>query len=127
VKETIHELSPQYRLILITKGDLFDQEAKLARSGLGIYFDVVEIVVKKDVETYEKLFAKHQIETNEVVMVGNSLRSDILPVVELGGKAVYIPYETEWFHEKVTEEELQGKEFITIKQFAELKDIIWEK
>jgi putative hydrolase of the HAD superfamily len=122
VKETIHELSPKYRLILITKGDLFDQETKLARSGLGEYFDIVEIVAKKDKATYEKLFARHKINPIELVMIGNSLKSDILPVLECGAKAVHIKYETEWFHEKVTDEELQGKEFISIDKMCELKD-----
>jgi putative hydrolase of the HAD superfamily len=120
VKDTIHELSHKYRLILITKGDLFDQETKLARSGLGDYFEVVEVVANKDKSTYEKLFLRHKIDVNEVVMVGNSLRSDILPVLECGGKAVHIPYETEWFHEAVSADELLGKEFTTLENIAEI-------
>jgi putative hydrolase of the HAD superfamily len=122
VKETIHELSHQYRLILITKGDLFDQETKVARSGLGDYFEVVEVVANKDKATYEKLFLRHKIDVNEFVMVGNSLRSDILPVLECGGKAVHIPYETEWFHEAVSAEELIGKDFTTLDKISNLCD-----
>jgi putative hydrolase of the HAD superfamily len=122
VSETISELSREYRLILITKGDLFDQETKLARSGLGDYFDIVEVVANKDKTTYEKLLLRHKINVAEFVMIGNSLRSDILPVLEIGGKAVHIPYETEWFHEAVSAAELRGKKFTTLAEISDLKD-----
>ena len=122
VEETIEELSEKYHLILITKGDLFDQEAKLARSGLGDFFHQVEIVSNKDKQTYEKILTKNKINAKDFVMVGNSMKSDILPVLEIGANAVHIEYETEWFHEKVSEEELQGKEFTNIKKLSELKD-----
>jgi putative hydrolase of the HAD superfamily len=122
VKDTIHKLSHKYHLILITKGDLFDQETKLARSGLGDYFKIVEVVANKNKSTYEKIFLQHEIDVNEFVMVGNSLRSDILPVLECGGKAVHIPYETEWFHEAVSNDELQGKEFTTLNKIDDLCD-----
>jgi putative hydrolase of the HAD superfamily len=126
VKDTIHKLSHEYRLILITKGDLFDQETKVARSGLGDYFEVVEVVANKDKLTYEKLLLRHKIDVNKFVMVGNSLRSDILPVLECGGKAVHIPYETEWFHEAVSAEELIGKDFTTIDNLSDLCDWLKE-
>jgi putative hydrolase of the HAD superfamily len=124
VKETTHELSHEYRLMLITKGDLFDQETKLARSGLGDYFEIVEVVANKDKATYEKLLLRHKIDVNEFLMIGNSLRSDILPVLECGGKAVHIPYETEWFHEAVSDDELVGKDFITLENIGDLPDLI---
>jgi putative hydrolase of the HAD superfamily len=114
VRETIKELADQYALLVITKGDLFDQETKIARSGLGDYFKHVEIVSEKRKTTYENILTKHQILTTEFVMVGNSLRSDILPVIEIGAQAVHIPYESEWFHDRVTDEELQGKEFVRL-------------
>lgn len=122
VEDTIKALSAEYRLICITKGDLLDQETKLARSGLGEYFDALEIVPRKVPETYEAILKRHNISKEEFVMVGNSLRSDILPVVEIGAKAVFIPYESEWFHEAVSDEELQGKIFTTLENIGELSD-----
>jgi putative hydrolase of the HAD superfamily len=99
VKETIPQLSARYRLMVITKGDLLDQETKIARSGLGGYFQQIEVVSQKARESYERVLSKYAIAPQRFLMVGNSLRSDILPVLELGGNAVHIPYETTWFHE----------------------------
>ena len=127
VKETIEELSKEYRLIIITKGDLLDQETKLARSGLGDYFKAFEIVPRKDAKTYKYILRRHEISPDEFVMVGNSLKSDILPVVEIGAQAVFVPYETEWFHESVTDEELVGKDFARIEKMSDLIDWISEK
>lgn len=124
VHETISELAPNYSLMVITKGDLFDQEAKLARSGLGDYFHQVEIVSRKVRSTYDHILTRNAIDPDQFVMVGNSLRSDILPVLEAGAKAVYIPYETEWFHEMVSEDELREKEFITLRQITDLPDYL---
>lgn len=120
VRETVEELSKNYRLLLITKGDLLDQEAKLARSGLGDCFDAFEIVPRKDAKVYKYVLRRHNISADEFVMVGNSLRSDILPVIEIGARAVHIPYETEWFHERVEESELVGKNFGRIERMSEL-------
>lgn len=120
VQETIEELSKDYRLILITKGDLLDQEAKLARSGLGDYFNSFEIVPRKDAKIYKYVMRRHNIHPEEFLMVGNSLKSDILPVIEAGAQAVFVPYETEWFHEKVSDEELLGKNFGRIEKMNDL-------
>lgn len=120
VRETIVELSKNYRLMVITKGDLLDQETKLARSGLGDYFDAFEIVPRKDAKIYKYVMRRHEIAAEEFLMVGNSLRSDILPVLEAGAKAVFVPYETEWFHERVSDEELVGKHFGRIETMLEL-------
>jgi putative hydrolase of the HAD superfamily len=120
VRETVEELSNDYRLMMITKGDLLDQEAKLARSGLGDCFDAFEIVPRKDAKIYRYILRRHGIDPGGFVMVGNSLRSDILPVVEIGARAVFVPYETEWFHEQVGEEELKNKEFTTLSRFSDL-------
>ena len=106
VRDTIHDLSHKYNLMVITKGDLFDQEAKLARSGVGDYFSAFEIIPQKNAKTYKYILRRHQISADEFVMVGNSLKSDILPVLEIGGSAVHVPYESEWFHERVSDEEL---------------------
>jgi putative hydrolase of the HAD superfamily len=88
-----------YRLMVITKGDLFDQEAKLARSGLADRFWRVAIVAQKDVVTYRRLFADHGIDPARFLMVGNSVPSDVLPVLEAGGRAVYVPHPLTWAHE----------------------------
>jgi len=120
VRETVEELAESHRLMVITKGDLFDQEAKIARSGLGDYFEEVEVVARKVPEVYAKITSRYEIELTEFLMVGNSLRSDILPVLELGGNAVHVPYETEWFHERVQEEELDRFQVESIGNIAEL-------
>lgn len=99
VGEVVESLSTQYTLMILTKGDLLDQRRKLTRSGLAAYFKWVEVVTDKTPEMYADLFAAHQIEPDSFLMVGNSLRSDILPVVTLGARAVYIPYHLTWAHE----------------------------
>lgn len=126
VRETIAELAPNYSLMVITKGDLFDQEAKLARSGLGDHFDRVEIVSRKVHDTYREILTRNSISAEEFVMVGNSLRSDVLPVVDIGATAVHVPYETEWFHERVSEEELRERSFFTLNDLRGLPDLVRE-
>ncbi len=101
VRETLVEVSGRYTPLLITKGDLFDQEGKLARSGLGELFKGVEILSEKTVDSYRAVLTRRGIEPEEFVMVGNSLRSDIVPVVELGATAIHIPYHLTWRHEHV--------------------------
>jgi putative hydrolase of the HAD superfamily len=120
VSDAVKTLSSEYNLIVITKGDLFDQEAKLARSGIGSYFKGFEIIPQKNAKTYQYILRRHNISADEFVMVGNSLKSDILPVIEIGARAVFVPYEIEWFHEQVTDEELEGKEFATIENMSGL-------
>lgn len=88
------------RTVLITKGDLFDQEGKLARSGLADLFDAVEIVSEKDEATYRRLFARHGDGPEHALMVGNSVRSDILPMIAAGGWAIHVPYHSTWAHER---------------------------
>lgn len=105
VRDTVAELAREYPLMIITKGDMFDQETKLARSGLGEYFRYFEILSDKTRERYELVLQRLGIDPARLLMVGNSLRSDIQPVVELGGTAVYIPYETTWAHEVVAVDE----------------------
>jgi len=98
-------------LMLLTKGDLFDQESKLARSGLGDLFDHVEIVSEKNEATYQRLLTRYGVAPAEFVMVGNSLKSDVLPVARLGGQAAYVPYHTTWVMERVAEHERAGVVF----------------
>jgi putative hydrolase of the HAD superfamily len=101
VEETLHELAQSQRLIVITKGDLRDQKSKLSRSGIAHHFQHVEVVSDKTQETYKALLKKHSVEPRKFLMVGNSLRSDILPVLALGGHGAYIPYHITWVHETV--------------------------
>jgi putative hydrolase of the HAD superfamily len=124
VEETITTLAASHDLMLITKGDLFEQQAKVARSGLADHFSKIEIVPIKVRETYQSIAAKHRINPRRFLMIGNSMRSDILPVIEMGGRAVHIPYETTWEHEVVPEEELAGRDFIRLTHIRELLELI---
>ena len=99
VDEALARLSERYRLILITKGDLIDQERKLAASGLGDLFAAVEIVSEKHTATYQSIFARHGTGPDEAVMAGNSMKSDVLPALEAGCFAAHIPYPITWAHE----------------------------
>jgi putative hydrolase of the HAD superfamily len=96
VPEVLEELAKSHRLILITKGDLVHQTRKVTTSGLNHLFDHVEIVLEKDVATYAKVFRDISVDPERVCMVGNSVKSDILPILELGGHAVHIPYQYLW-------------------------------
>jgi len=97
--ETVAQLASEYDLMLITKGDLYEQESKVGRSGLAHHFRHVEVVTDKTRDRYQELLARHQIEPGQFLMVGNSIRSDVLPVLALGGWAVHIPYHLTWAHE----------------------------
>jgi putative hydrolase of the HAD superfamily len=99
VSETVAVLAERYRLVLITKGDLMHQENKVAASGLGELFSAVEIVSEKDASTYARVFQRHGTGPHEAAMVGNSLRSDILPALEAGAFCAYVPYHITWEHE----------------------------
>lgn len=101
VPETLACLAERYRLVLITKGDLFHQESKVAESGLAELFERVEIVTEKSPEIYRKVLERCSADPAEFVMVGNSVRSDVLPVLELGAQAVHVPYGITWAHEAV--------------------------
>jgi putative hydrolase of the HAD superfamily len=106
VREAVEELAGLFSVILLTKGDLLHQETKLARSGLGHLFKGIEVVSEKDARTYLGVMARYGVAAERFVMVGNSLRSDILPVIEAGAHAVYVPYESSWVHEHVSPETL---------------------
>ncbi|MGB3313036.1 MAG: HAD family hydrolase [Albidovulum sp.] len=94
--ETVSALKGHYRLLLITKGDLLDQERKLAQSGLGDFFDGVEVVSDKTAPVYAALFSRHGLVPDRTMMVGNSLKSDVLPVLDLGGWGVHVPHDLTW-------------------------------
>lgn len=103
VEDVLSHLSTKYPLILATKGDLKEQESKIERSGLERYFSDVEILSEKNRESYNRIINKHSIKPENFLMVGNSFKSDILPVLEIGGNAIYIPSEIIWAHEVVEE------------------------
>ena len=123
VRETIETLAQTFELMLITKGDLFHQESKIASSGLGEFFNRIEIVSEKEVSVYERLIRKYNIKPERFAMIGNSLKSDILPVIAIGGVAIHIPYKTEWVHERVEASELDGKHFIQIDHIKLLPEL----
>lgn len=123
VEETIEKLSQTHELMIITKGDLFDQESKIARSGLAEYFSKIEIVKEKDEEIYQKILTKYQIDKDKFVMIGNALKSDILPVLRIGSSAVHIPYHTTWAREIVAEEELKNYNFLQLKGMKNLAEL----
>ena len=105
VDQALDQLQETHRLILVTKGDIFDQERKLAASGLADYFAAIEIVADKTPATYARIFERHTEGAGHTVMVGNSLRSDILPPLAAGGFAVYVPHELTWSYEHADEPE----------------------
>lgn len=128
VRETLESLSDRYPLILITKGDLFDQERKLAASGLAGLFHAVEIVSDKSASTYARVFAMRGDGPDSGLMVGNSLRSDILPALEAGAFAVHIPHDLTWLYEHVDEPVDHPRLFVEqhIRKVVEIVDNINE-
>ncbi len=124
VAETIPLLAKRYRLMLVTKGDLLDQENKITRSGLGEYFQQIEVVSNKNPENYARLFKRHSVQPECFVMVGNSLRSDILPVIALGGQAVYIPYQFTWIQERAELPPEGQPGFYQLEHMGQLPDLL---
>lgn len=111
VKEVLKELSPDYRLIVATKGDLLDQERKMKRSGISDSFHHIEVMSDKREEQYVQLLKHLDIRAEEFLMIGNSLKSDIIPPLSLGCWGIYIPYHTTWIHEEVDGEPDSPKYF----------------
>lgn len=101
IENVLQLLSEKYRLILATKGDLLDQERKLEKSGLAKYFHHIEVMSNKKEANYLKLIQHLDVEAEHFLMIGNSLKSDILPVLEIGGHAIHIPFHTTWAHETI--------------------------
>lgn len=124
VESTLAELSQGHTLMVITKGDLFDQETKIARSGLGDFFARVEVVVEKDVDAYRRVFVKFDIDPSRFLMVGNSLRSDVLPALAAGADAVHVPYHTTWVNEQADDEQVAAADFQTIRHLGELTPLL---
>jgi putative hydrolase of the HAD superfamily len=124
--EILADLAANHRLFVITKGDLRDQERKLAKSGLAGHFERVEIVSEKDEATYASIFRRYDIAARDFLMVGNSLKSDILPVLTLGGTAAYVPYRLTWAAEHVEELPSADGRFFRLKTLRELPAVIAE-
>lgn len=120
----IKRLKEKYRLILLTKGDLVEQERKLRDSGLITYFHHIEILSDKKTQDYRSLFERLDLKPEEFVMIGNSLKSDIIPVLELGAKAIYIPYHSTWEHEQVSDYDLGHKNLTQIEKLNDLLEIL---
>ena len=124
VRDVVDRLSRAFDLMIITKGDLLDQKRKLSRSGLEPYFKWVEIVTDKTPKVYADLLALHRLEPSEFVMVGNSLRSDVLPVLSLGSPAVYIPYHLTWAHEHDIDHLPVDNRYLEIEDISSLPALI---
>ncbi|MER3318519.1 MAG: HAD hydrolase-like protein [Allomuricauda sp.] len=120
VEEVLSKLVGEYRLIVLTKGDLLDQERKLEKSGLSQYFHHVEVLSDKKEINYRNLLEHLNIDVSEFLMIGNSLKSDVLPILNIGAKAVHVPFHTTWAHEMVAEDEMVNNHL----KLNSLKDIL---
>ena len=121
--ETLEALAGRYRLVMITKGDLFDQERKLAASGLGELFNAIEIVSDKNVDTYRRIFTRHGDGPDHAMMIGNSVKSDVLPAIEAGSWGVHVPYEITWAMEHA-DAPVEHPRFRQMQHLGELGQLI---
>ena len=126
VAETVDLLAAEHPLLLITKGELFHQEAKIARSGLADRFAGIEIVSEKDAETYRRVLDRHAIDPERFVMVGNSVKSDILPVLAIGGNAIHVPYESNWVLDQVDHRGAEAEGFFVAQSMLEVPPVLEE-
>jgi len=124
VHETLGTLAGSFDLMLITKGENFEQQRKIRRSDLAAYFKYIEVVGEKSSQTYREILRKFRIRPEEFLMVGNSLRSDILPVLEIGAEAVFIPYESTWFHENDIDSDRLNRDYYEIENLSQLPALI---
>lgn len=120
VAETVATLASSHVLLVITKGDLLDQQRKLTKSGLAEHFRGVEIVSEKNAATYASILRRHDVRPAEFLMVGNSLKSDILPVLEIGAAALHIPYPLSWTHDRTDQTPEPSERFF---QLGSLRDL----
>jgi len=122
VKETLEALQGKYELIVATKGDLPEQMAKFRKSGLAHYFHHCEVMENKDEKNWLEVAAKHNLHPEEILMIGNSVKSDIAPVVNIGGRAIHVPHEVVWVHEMM--DMPQSDRIIEIKKITEILDYL---
>lgn len=123
VEDVLSELKGRYRLVMATKGDLLDQERKLKKSGLEHYFHHIEIMSDKREEDFKKLIRHLDIKPDEFLMIGNSLKSDVLPVLNIGGHAIHVPYHTTWAHETI-ESTIEHANFRQVNNILEILDLL---
>ena len=120
VEDVLKSLQGKYKLIVATKGDLLDQERKLEKSGLLKYFHHIEVMSDKKEMDYKKLVNHLDIEANQLLMIGNSLKSDILPLVNIGASAIHVPFHTTWAHEEVSSKEQSTSTYKTVSRLKEI-------
>lgn len=123
VTDVLDAVGRSYRMILITKGDLFHQESKIAESGLADRFERVEILTEKSPRHYQEVLSRTGVAAAEFVMVGNSLRSDVAPVVEIGATGIHVPYSITWGHEQVTDSSLTDGPAARARSLATIRDL----
>jgi len=124
VEEVLKKLQGKYKLIVATKGDLLDQERKLEKSNLLKYFHHIEVMSDKKTKDYKKIIKHLEIAPKELLMVGNSLKSDVLPLLKIGASAIHIPFHTTWVHEQVSANEQQNADYVTLRNIKELLTLI---
>ncbi len=124
VEQVLQQLSKKYKLIVATKGDLLDQERKLEKSGLLDYFHHIEVLSDKKEANYSKLLNHLDIKPSEFLMIGNSLKSDILPLINIKASAIHVPFHTTWLHEQVDVNVNQSKQYKTIKSLFDLPQLL---
>ena len=124
VEEVLETLSKKYKLIVATKGDLLDQERKLEKSGLLKYFHHIEVMSDKKEKDYQKLIQHLDIHPSELLMIGNSLKSDVLPLIEIGASAIHVPFHTTWVHEEVSLDEKSKTNYKTINNITEILNFV---
>jgi len=124
VEDVLATLYKDYKLIVATKGDLLDQERKLGNSNLEKYFHHVEIMSDKNPDSYRKLVRHLDINAGEFLMIGNSLKSDVIPVLEIGSDAIHIPYHTTWAHEHV-DDMTDFQPYMTLDGFSDLLEVFY--
>jgi len=120
VRQLLEEITKEYPLMLITKGDLFHQQRKLEESGLAVFFQAVEVVSDKTPEVYREILERHQIDPRRFIMVGNSLRSDVIPVLELGAWAIYLSDHLTWSHEDDPLAEISQDRYREVKDISQV-------
>ena len=123
VEETLQELYGNYKLVVATKGDLLDQRRKLHNSGLGHYFHHIEVMSDKQEIDYSDLLKRLEIQPEDFFMIGNSLKSDVLPVLAIGGYAVHVPFHTTWAHERI-DFKVEHENFYAFEKITDVLKIV---
>jgi putative hydrolase of the HAD superfamily len=123
-QKALQQLKDQYKLVLVTKGDLLDQERKLRKSGLHNCFHHIEILSDKKENNYRKLLGNLGVQPEAFMMVGNSLKSDVIPALKMGSWGVYIPYHTSWIHERTDENPGKWDQFMELESLSKLANLM---